>query len=100
MGQNNIKAEQVAITTYGMKNHAVRSNQFRYIQYEDGSEEFYNHLTDPNEWYNQATNPEYRKEKEQMKLLLPKVNAMWDINSYYNWQPYFKQQKITTSQIP
>ncbi len=31
-------AEAYAITTFGMHNHAVRSDHFRYIQYEDGGE--------------------------------------------------------------
>lgn len=45
----------IAITTHGYRNHAVRSDQWRYIRYDDGSEELYNHQTDPYEWTNVAS---------------------------------------------
>ena len=35
-------------------NHGVRSENWRYIRYADGSEELYDHDTDPNEWKNLA----------------------------------------------
>ena len=41
-----------AITTFGPGNHAVRSRDWRYIRYGDGSEELYDHRSDPNEWHN------------------------------------------------
>jgi arylsulfatase A-like enzyme len=41
-----------AITTHNQGNHAVRSERWRYIRYADGSEELYDHRTDPNEWTN------------------------------------------------
>ena len=47
------------ISSYGHANTAIRSRDWRYIRYEDGSEELYNHRNDPHEWVNQATNPEY-----------------------------------------
>jgi arylsulfatase A-like enzyme len=46
-----------AITTHGRKNHAVRTEQYRYIQYADGSQELYDHNNDPNEWMNLAAKP-------------------------------------------
>lgn len=30
--------DDYAITTFGMNNHGIRSDKFRYIQYEDGGE--------------------------------------------------------------
>ena len=48
-----------AITTYGKNNHAVVADGFRYIQYNDGSEELYDRSQDPNEWDNIA----YKTEK-------------------------------------
>lgn len=41
-----------AITSFGPGNYSVRSQRFRYIRYNDGSEEFYDHRTDPHEWDN------------------------------------------------
>jgi arylsulfatase A-like enzyme len=44
--------ERPAITSHNQGNHAVRSDHHRYIRYADGSEELYDHRTDPNEWTN------------------------------------------------
>ncbi|MBC3758721.1 sulfatase [Hyunsoonleella sp. SJ7] len=89
--------EARAITTFGMNNHAIKMNGYRYIQYEDGKEEFYDHLSDPNEWTNEAENLKYRVQIEKMKVLLPKVNSKWDEASKYTFQPYFVEQKARTS---
>ena len=45
-----------AITSFGPGNHSVRSERFRYIHYNDGSEELYDHSSDPNEWHNLIRN--------------------------------------------
>lgn len=91
------QSETYAITTFGRKNHAVRSTHYRYIRYEDGGEEFYDHKNDPNEWTNQATNPKYKEEIGKLKKQLPKANAPWDIHSKYTFQPYFVDQKARMS---
>ena len=49
-----------ALTTFKKGNHAVRSERFRYIRYADGSEELYDHLKDPNEWVNIASNTNHK----------------------------------------
>jgi iduronate 2-sulfatase len=82
-----------ALTTFGMNNHAVKTDGFRYIRYEDGKEEFYDHSIDPNEWNNDADNPKYKAQIKKMKSLLPKVNSKWDASSNYTFQPYFVKQK-------
>ena len=46
-----------AVMTYMRGNHAVRSDRWRYIRYADGTEELYDHSTDPHEWTNIAGNP-------------------------------------------
>jgi len=51
------KEEQFALTTYGMNNHGIRTKKYRYIRYEDGGEELYDRLKDPNEWTNIANHP-------------------------------------------
>lgn len=45
--------------SFGPGNYAIISQRYRYIQYNDGSEEFYDHSKDPNEWTNLISNPEY-----------------------------------------
>jgi len=46
-----------AITTHGYENHAVRSEQYRYIRYANGDEELYDSLNDPYEYENLANKP-------------------------------------------
>ncbi|MCH2613071.1 MAG: hypothetical protein MKZ70_00020, partial [Opitutales bacterium] len=48
---------------------------FRYIRYEDGSEELYDHFRDSNEWTNLANNSEYARELDAFRKNLPKDNA-------------------------
>ena len=86
-------SDAYALTTFGMNNHAVKTNNYRYIQYEDGTEEFYDHNTDPNEWTNEASNPKYKEQIAVMKKYLPRVNSKWDEASSYTFQPYFVEQK-------
>ena len=42
------------LITYGKGNHAVRSEQYRYIRYANGEQELYDLENDPNEWSNIA----------------------------------------------
>ncbi len=46
--------EWPAITTHNAGNHGIRSKDWRFIQYADGSEELYDMRSDPNEWTNLA----------------------------------------------
>jgi arylsulfatase A-like enzyme len=64
-----------AITTHGPNNHAIRSEQWRYIRYADGSEELYDLDEDPNEWTNRAGEPGREPIKRELAKWLPKVNA-------------------------
>ena len=89
--------EAKAITTFGMNNHAIKKDGFRYIQYEDGTQELYDHSVDPNEWKNEASNPKYTGKIEELKTYLPKENSKWDEESKYTFQPYFVEQKARTS---
>jgi arylsulfatase A-like enzyme len=65
----------VAITTFGQSNHAVRSDRWRYIRYADGSEELYDHASDPYEWTNLAGRPEHQEVKTELQKRLPETNA-------------------------
>nr|WKN37280.1 sulfatase [Tunicatimonas sp. TK19036] len=85
--------EWYAITTFGMNNHSVRTQDERYIRYEDGTEEFYDHTTDPNEWTNVTDQEKYQAKKEALRNYLPSINAPWTQHSSYNFQPYFVKQK-------
>jgi iduronate 2-sulfatase len=63
-----------SITTHGYKNHGVRTDRWRLIQYSDGTEELYDHWNDPNEWRNLAALPRYETILQQLRSYLPKIN--------------------------
>ncbi len=67
--------ERPALMTYGPGNHAVRSRRWRYIRYADGTEELYDHTTDPHEWTNLAGNPEHVAVIEKHRKWLPTREA-------------------------
>jgi hypothetical protein len=69
------KWDRPAVTTYLRGNHSVRSERWRYIRYNDGGEELYDHSNDPLEWTNLANKPETSKIKTELAKWLPKVNA-------------------------
>ena len=71
----NAKWDTPALTTFHKDNHSFRSEQWRYIRYADGSEELYNHQTDPFEWTNVAGNPEHAAIKAGFARHIPSVNA-------------------------
>lgn len=81
--------DHAAITTWGLKNHSVTTDQFRFIQYEDGSEELYDHQNDPNEWYNIAALAEHEDLLKELRKLLPQVNRPWARQSSYTINKYF-----------
>jgi arylsulfatase A-like enzyme len=66
------KWERPAVTTYERGNHSER---WRYIRYQDGSEELYDHSADELEWTNLATRPEHAKIKTELARWLPKTDA-------------------------
>ncbi len=64
-----------AVMTYFQNNHAVRTQEWRYIRYADGEEELYDVLSDPYEWNNLAARPELESVKKQLAQRFPKINA-------------------------
>ena len=64
-----------ALTTYNFDNHSLRTERYRYTRYADGSEELYDHATDPNEWTNLAGDPAYAGLIESLVEWLPAENA-------------------------
>jgi len=63
------------LTTYQKGNHTIRSERWRYIRYNDGVEELYDHENDPMEWTNLAGDAKYEQVKKELARLLPKYNA-------------------------
>jgi arylsulfatase A-like enzyme len=63
--------DEATVTTFGYKNYGVRSGRYRYIVYEDGSEELYDHTNDMWEWKNLAGNPQFATVKNDMRKWMP-----------------------------
>ena len=68
-------ARQPAVIVDENKHVAVRSERYRYIRYKDGSEELYDHKSDPNEWQNLAGRASLGEIKAQLRQRVPKSFA-------------------------
>lgn len=64
--------DRPALTTDGFKNHALRTDRWRYIRYADGAEELYDHSNDPLERTNLAARPESAQIKAELQSWFPK----------------------------
>ncbi len=64
-----------AITSHNQGNHGVRSERWRYIQYADGTEELYDHTTDPHEWQNIAGDPQHAAVLAEHRKWLPRIDG-------------------------
>jgi choline-sulfatase len=60
-----------AITTHNADNHGIRSRDWRFIQYADGTEELYDMRKDPNEWENLADDPKMQDVLLEHRRWLP-----------------------------
>src|SRR5262245_49322615 len=69
------KWDRPAQTTHGYMNHAVRTEEWRYIRYADGSEELYNEKADPHEWKNLSADSNFAAVKQELAKWLPANNA-------------------------
>lgn len=70
-----LKWDRPAVMTYGLNNHAVQTERWRYIQYHDGGQELYDHDRDPNEWTNLAAIPEYASVIAKLAKSIPTINV-------------------------
>ncbi len=63
------------LTTRYHQNHAVCSQDWRYIRYRDGSEELYDHRVDPLEHTNLAADPAHASILMEHRRWLPEIDA-------------------------
>ena len=75
LGNPQLEWPRPVLTTYGYRNHSVRTERWRYIEYHDGGKELYDHDADPNEWTNLASLPEYASVVEELAGFLPATNV-------------------------
>jgi arylsulfatase A-like enzyme len=87
----NAKWRDTVSTTYARGNHALRSERYRYIRYDDGTEELYDHLNDPNEWTNLAGHPGQEATLERFRAQVPgsgapyhKATGMGVVNRWFS----------------
>lgn len=69
------ESNRAVVTTYQFKNHSIRSRDWRYIRYADGSEELYDHRVDPEERRNLAGLEDTAETRLRLAEYLPKKNA-------------------------
>ncbi|MCA9135845.1 MAG: sulfatase [Planctomycetales bacterium] len=82
--------DRPVLCTFTPNNHSLRSTDFHYIRYADGSEELYDMRTDPNEWHNLANNAESTDRIAGFRDSLPRENAapirsewgLWEIEAW------------------
>ncbi|MEM1294058.1 MAG: sulfatase, partial [Verrucomicrobiota bacterium] len=67
-----------SLTVMGNKkatHRSIRTEKFRYSRYAAGEEELYDHLNDPQEITNQATNPEFGPVLDELRATMDEVLA-------------------------
>ena len=95
------KREQPVLTTRYYKNHSVRSQNWRYIRYRDGSEELYDHRIDPSEHKNLASRPEHLDILKEHRAFLPKTDALHPGKSEFPKDSYDERvERFKTEGVP
>ena len=62
-----MSTQRAVVTMFNPGNGSLRTERWRYIRYADGSEELYDHGTDPNEWDNLAEAPEHAAKLDELR---------------------------------
>lgn len=89
-----------AITTHNAGNHGIRTENWRYIRYADGSDELYDMQRDPHEWKNLAAEPQHQAVKTDLQKWVPKTSArpapgsQHRVLTFDNGQPVWEGQPI------
>ncbi|QDV62402.1 sulfatase-like hydrolase/transferase [Crateriforma conspicua] len=88
------------LTMFDQDNASVRDRRWRYIRYQDGSEELYDTQTDPNEWNNLADSDQHRDAKEAMNAQLNEHLARYEADanriaaSQLKWVGVYRKQPL------
>ena len=65
------RTERVVLTSFDPGNVSLRSARWRYIRYQDGTEELYDLTKDPHEWTNLAGHRQHEKVIERFRRQVP-----------------------------
>ncbi|HEY1066598.1 MAG TPA: sulfatase [Pirellulales bacterium] len=82
--------ERPAVTSHNQGNHAVRSENWRYIRYADGAEELYDHRNDPHEWRNLAGDSMHAAIASEHRRWIPKIDVPPAVGSAHRVLTYDK----------
>ena len=74
------------LSTFCPNNHSLRSTDFHYIRYSDGSEELYDMRTDPHEWRNLAADKRFAQTIANLRKRLPKKNQPPIRSDWHGWE--------------
>lgn len=84
---------EATVITWARGNHAVQTDRWRYLHYYDGSEELYDHRSDPHEWRNLSAQAEYQQQKQQLQQWLPKNADIQRFVRMGKWKAVFPDKK-------
>ena len=74
------------LCTFAPRNHSLRSSDYHYIRYADGSEELYDMRVDPSEFTNLALQTSQKNTIAAFRDQLPKDNAPPVRSEWSNWE--------------
>lgn len=81
----NVKRKKPVVSTWTYGSHSIRRDNWRYIRYNDGSEELYDEVKDFGEHINLANDPKYKAVVKELKQYLPKdIYQPTDKNKEYH----------------
>jgi arylsulfatase A-like enzyme len=69
------RATEPVISTFDQGNYSIGSDRWRLIRYSDGTEELYDHKSDPHEWHNLADDTRYENVRRGLAKRLPTSTA-------------------------
>ena len=97
--------ERPTLTTMGFRNHSVRGDRYRYTRYDDGTEELYDHQTDPLERTNLINQRDLAPVVQRLSAWLPlhdeprmednemdKKRLRQAMNKIYKMDPKYRKQ--------
>lgn len=84
--------DQPSVVTVGMGTHSIVGRDWHYIHYYDGTEELYQKISDPHEWYNLAHDQEYSEIKNELKLSIVHDPNHKHYVRYGHWKAVITQE--------
>ena len=91
MEQKDYSWDKPATTYFGENMISIRNRDYRFIEYPDGSTEFYDLKHDPFEFKNLSEEPAYKNQIEELKQYIPDKFAK-ELPGRRNWNDHPQQQ--------